>query len=222
MYAFHIIYMERLVASMARKYEITDIQHPGNPKLFRIRALRDIPLAIVNAGDLGGYVENENNLSQEDDCWIGMHARVYENAKIYENAQIYGNTLVYGNTRIFSEAQIAGNAKVFGEAQICDRVRVFDKSQIFENAKIYNTAWLSGDAQVSGNAQVSGDVHIRGDTILIEDMRISGGRCVITSLDQIYYADGVTAYFDLNGLLRVNGNAHNIEHHETLARLKLL
>ena len=195
---------------MIPKYEITDIQHPENPKLFRIRALRDTQLALVNAGALGGYVENENNLSQKGDCWIGVYARVYENSQIYGNAQIYGNSQVSGNTRIFGEAQIYG------------RARVFDDSQIFGEAKIYNTAWVSGDARISGNVQVSGDVHVRGDIILIEDMRILGSRgIIITSPDQIYYADGVTAYFNLNGELTVNGSSPDIEHHKMLARLKL-
>ena len=52
------------------KYEITDITHPGNPKLHRIRALVDIPMYGVKAGDLGGYIEKEDNLSQYDNCWV--------------------------------------------------------------------------------------------------------------------------------------------------------
>ncbi|MBQ9348072.1 MAG: hypothetical protein IJT94_12175 [Oscillibacter sp.] len=46
------------------KYEITDYAHPDKPKLHRILALRDIG-QDVKAGDLGGYVENEDNLSYE-------------------------------------------------------------------------------------------------------------------------------------------------------------
>ena len=38
-----------------RKYEITDIQHPDNANLHRIKALVDIPRWGVKAGDLGGY-----------------------------------------------------------------------------------------------------------------------------------------------------------------------
>lgn len=45
-----------------RKYEITNIAHPHYPWLHRIRALRDVR-EDVRAGDLGGFVESENNLS---------------------------------------------------------------------------------------------------------------------------------------------------------------
>ena len=57
-----------------KRYELTDIR---NGKLRRIRALRDIPRYNVKAGDLGGWVESEKNLSQEGDCWVGGNARVY-------------------------------------------------------------------------------------------------------------------------------------------------
>ena len=85
---------------MKLKYEITDIQHPDNPKLFQIRALRDIPLAIVNAGDLGGYIEHEGNLSQEGDCWIDRDALVYDLARIYDNAHIATNVRVFENAQV--------------------------------------------------------------------------------------------------------------------------
>ena len=53
--------------------------------LYRIKALKKIknsnPLVCwVNPGEYGGYVQSEQNLSQEDNCWI------FENAKVYESA----------------------------------------------------------------------------------------------------------------------------------------
>lgn len=47
-----------------QKYEITDIAHEKYPFLHRIRALRDIR-PDIKAGDLGGFVESESNLSTE-------------------------------------------------------------------------------------------------------------------------------------------------------------
>ena len=43
-----------------KKYEITDIAHPDNPKLHRIRALMDLT-ENIHAGDLGGFVETEDS-----------------------------------------------------------------------------------------------------------------------------------------------------------------
>lgn len=60
------------------KYELTNNMRfvPGfyaMVRVYQIRALRDIPRHGVNAGDLGGWVESEDNLSQEDDSWIGEY-----------------------------------------------------------------------------------------------------------------------------------------------------
>ena len=48
--------------------------------LYRIKALKDFFGA--KAGDLGGYIEGESNLSQEGTCWVYDNARVFGDAKI--------------------------------------------------------------------------------------------------------------------------------------------
>ena len=71
---------------MIKKYELTneelkviddDISPYGmySTIVYRIRALKDF--GDVKAGDLGGYVNSEENLSHEGNCWI------YDDAKIY-------------------------------------------------------------------------------------------------------------------------------------------
>ncbi|MEV9344389.1 hypothetical protein AB0175_03365 [Klebsiella pneumoniae] len=46
-------------------------------KLFRIRAL--IAFGVVDKGDLGGWVEKEDNLSQEGNAWVSGNAWVFGN-----------------------------------------------------------------------------------------------------------------------------------------------
>lgn len=78
---------------MARKYELTDESIEFNGKiLYRIKALIDFD--DVNAGDLGGFIESENNLSHIGNCWV------YDNAKIYDNAKVYGDVKIYGSAEI--------------------------------------------------------------------------------------------------------------------------
>lgn len=43
-------------------------------RFFRIRALRDF--SNVKAGDVGGFVTSEKNLSHKGDCWVSGNARV--------------------------------------------------------------------------------------------------------------------------------------------------
>ena len=73
-----------------KKFELTSefITNVFGTKLFRIRAL--VEFGNVKAGDLGGYIEKEENLDQDGD------AEVYGNAWVYGNAKVYGNARVYG------------------------------------------------------------------------------------------------------------------------------
>ena len=67
------------------KYKLGNKEGNG---LCRVIALIDF--SDVKAGEIGGYVGGEENLSQEDDCWV------YENTLVYENAKVSGNALVCG------------------------------------------------------------------------------------------------------------------------------
>ena len=70
-----------------KKYKLTDETFPliGHT-LYRIEALKDF--SDVKKGDKGGFVESEDNLSQDGDCWV------YGTAKVYGNAKVHGNALL--------------------------------------------------------------------------------------------------------------------------------
>ena len=65
----------------ARKYEFTGEtrQHLGRT-LRRIRSL--VSLSNIVAGDVGGWVEDEKNLSHYGDAWVYGNAQVYGNARV--------------------------------------------------------------------------------------------------------------------------------------------
>lgn len=69
-----------------KKFELTDefITNAFGNKLFRIKALVDF--GTIKAGELGGFVEKEENLSSDDNAWVYGDARVYGNAWVYGNA----------------------------------------------------------------------------------------------------------------------------------------
>lgn len=89
----------------------------GDRCLYRIQALRDF--ANVKEGEIGGYIEKEDNLSQEGNCWV------------FDNAWVFGSARVSGNARVCGDAQVFGSARVCGDARVSGR------------------AWVSGDARVS-------------------------------------------------------------------------
>ena len=73
-----------------KKYELTaEFIEKWGKKLFRIKAL--ISFGSVEAGELGGYVEKEDNLAQTGNAWVSGDARVSGNAEVYGNAWVSGN-----------------------------------------------------------------------------------------------------------------------------------
>ena len=80
-----------------KKFELTSefITNVLGTKLFRIKAL--IEFGDVSAGELGGYIEKEENLAQDGNAWVCGNAEVYGNAWVYGNAKVYGNAEVCGD-----------------------------------------------------------------------------------------------------------------------------
>jgi hypothetical protein len=98
-------------------------------KVYRIRALR--AFADVKIGDLGGFVETKQNLSNMGNAWVCDNASVYDNARVRDNARVYGNAEVCGDARVCDNAWVRDNAWVCGDARVCGDAKVCDNANIF-------------------------------------------------------------------------------------------
>ena len=86
-----------------KKFELTaNSKMCLGKKLFQIKAL--ISFGNVEEGDLGGFIEKEDNLSQYGNAWV------YGNAEVYGNARVYGDAEVYGDAWVSGDAEVSGNA----------------------------------------------------------------------------------------------------------------
>ena len=123
------------------KYKLTDetIEH-SKRTLHRIQALKDF--GDVKAGELGGYIESEKNLSQEGDCWVSHKAKVFGNAKVFHNALVCNNAWVSGDAWVFNEARVFDYVWVYGEAQISGHAGISGKVEIFGDTEIKNGSIL--------------------------------------------------------------------------------
>ena len=136
-----------------KKYELTSetIEFNGST-LYRIRAIKSF--SDVKAGNLGGWIEKEENLSQMGDTWVYSNAKVFGNAKVYGNAKVLGNAEVYGNAVVCDNAMVYGNSEVYGNAKVYDYAWVYDKSSVHGNARIRDYAEVHNNAEICGNAVV--------------------------------------------------------------------
>lgn len=79
-----------------KKYEFTgeQIDWLGH-RLHHIRAIKDF--GTIKKGDIGGWIEKEENLSHYNDCWVCDAAKVYGNAEVSGNAWVFGNAWIMSN-----------------------------------------------------------------------------------------------------------------------------
>ena len=126
---------------MERKYELTNETREFKGRvLHRIRALKDF--GSVRAGDLGGWIEKEDNLSQLGACWVFENAQVYGTALVCENALVFENARVYGSAMVCENAQVYGNACVYGNAWVCGNARVCENAVVYRNAAITGCMYI--------------------------------------------------------------------------------
>ena len=101
-----------------KKFELTGefVTNIFGKKLFRIRAL--VAFGDVEAGELGGYVEKEENLSDDGEAWVSGNAEVSGDAWVSGDAEVSGNARVSGNAEVSGNARVSGDAWVSGDADI--------------------------------------------------------------------------------------------------------
>ncbi|WP_375668655.1 hypothetical protein [Bartonella sp. AP36NXGY] len=129
---------------MQKKFALTNETRVfGNHTLYRIKALKDF--SDVRAGALGGFIEKEDNLSHEGNCWVYDEALVFKNGHVYENARVFGNAVTCGH--------------IYGHARVYDNARVYENARIANNVHVYENANIHGIAVIREN--VGGSTKIK-------------------------------------------------------------
>ena len=133
-----------------KKYQLTkEIIKIDGRILHRIRAIRDVVASdgtvIAEAGDYGGFIESERNLSHEGGCWISDDAVCYGYGKVLDDAIASDEAQIHGYAMLYDKAKACGRVDLSGSAQVLGEVR------LSENAHISGRAFLQGHYNVSSN-----------------------------------------------------------------------
>ena len=79
----------------------------GANTLYQIVARR--AFGSVAAGERGGYVGGEKNLSHKGTCWIASTAKVYGAAKVRGSGQVTSTATVTGPTKVRGTATVSSS-----------------------------------------------------------------------------------------------------------------
>lgn len=130
-----------------KKYELTgEIKEVCGVKLHRIKAL--ISFGAVVAGELGGWIEKEENLSQYGNAWVSGNAEVYGNADYLLVGRI-GSRFRFTTFFKCSDGGIKVSCGCFLGRVAEFRVKVKEKHGENNHAKIYNLAADMAELQIT-------------------------------------------------------------------------
>lgn len=168
-----------------KKYKITDKAHPNYPWLHRIQALVKVNESVPS-GKLGGYVESEANLSQEESCWIHDNAICCEEAMVLQDAQIFDDAcvresaLITGNATMFDASIAEGNCCV-KSGEVKEYARIAGKAVIGESILDGVSPLIQGRSNVYGT--------VRG-MVIVKDMVLPGQEIVNPTEDMFILENG--------------------------------
>lgn len=157
-----------------KKYEITDIAHPDNPNLHRIRAVTDLTEDVL-AGMLGGYVESYDNLDQEGRAWISEDAIACENAVVCGDAVLADHAVAKGCAYVGNNAMMTDHAIAQDDAAICGGLLTGESSVcgyavIRQDEQTLCAPIIDGSARVYG--EISGNVVCRGNAVVLPGTKL--------------------------------------------------
>jgi len=174
------------------KYEINyfkgakfNIRGRGMVQLYRIVARQSILEWGVSPGDVGGWVEDHDCLSQFDNSWIANEAKVLMGVQIKGNALIKDNAVVMrksgdGKSTCF----VKGNAQVSENALVVSCSEVSGNSRISGDALVQNSL-VRANATITDKAQVF-DSEIAGDAVIKETASVHGSTVLGMSVVEGY------------------------------------
>ena len=171
-----------------KKYKLSNITMKFEGRtLYRIMASKDF--GDVRKGELGGWVQSENNLSQKGNCWIYNNAKCMDNARVFDNSlmfdrsEMHDNTIIYdysrmhGNSAMFDNSKMYGNSAMYGystmldyatmcgNSEMHDHSEMHDYSEMYEGSKMYNNSIMSGHGEMWKNGILDGDKNLYGKLV---------------------------------------------------------
>jgi len=153
---------------MYKKYEFTgETKGHFGATLRRIRRLSD--------GLVGGWIEKEENLSQEGTCFVYDEAIAYRNGSVLEDATISGTSEVFGNAAVSGFSKVSGCVIVHGNATVTDNTKLFDMVEVCGNAIV------GGDSVIRANASISNKAYIQSSSDVITFSNVGSKNGTLTA-----------------------------------------
>lgn len=132
--------MKKYVLTENRK--VMDDKYGSKRTLIQVQAIKNFKTSSgssVSAGQLGGWIERESNLSQRWNAWLDEESYAFDGSLIAENAYVEKSSL-------FDSVCIRGDSYIY-ESKLFDSTIVTGQSEV-EKSQLYGQTVLGGYCSV--------------------------------------------------------------------------
>ena len=143
--------------------------------LYRIRAIKDftayvlkrkvrfkedkrsivyqIEKKLIRAGDPGGFIQSEKNLSQNGSCWIDDDAFAFGQAKVCDDAYLGGKAAIGGKVKLYDDTKVTDSVQLGGSIKLYGRTKIIGTGSYFDNG-VYKDLCL-GKETIEANTKAA-------------------------------------------------------------------
>lgn len=174
-----------------KKYELTEntIVRDG-VTLYQVRYLKAFKKDRIKVGDLGGYVESEENFSQEGTCLILDEGVAMGNSKVTMDASIRQRGMIRGHV------VLAGKALVLHDSLVSDQAVITGNTRMCQRAKVTGTVIIRDDVQLMGDCHITGNTVLAGSVWVKDNAYISMNKLPDTSIHPAHIYESVKVFGD--------------------------
>ena len=221
---------------MTKKYKLTDITMEFEGRtLYRIRALKDF--SNVEKGDLGGWIQSEDNLSQKGYCWIYDNAKCMDDARMYDNSRMYDDSVMYDYSAILDDSRMYDNSEMHDYSVMYDYSAIFDNSRMYGHSVMYNDSEMHDCSKMHDYSRMYGSSEMCGKSEMFDNSEMHDcsemcGDSKLKGREKLYgkLVSEVDNFIEINnkegdmvtGVLKKGKMLFNIDYFEEITKEELL
>lgn len=161
-----------------KKYELTTVSKQIEIKkgefidVFQIKALQDNIRIGVKAGQVGGFILDEDSLSQDGDCWV------FPDSVVTHDVKISGNAVVRGESLLRNNVTLRGNCTI-EDSHLAHDIIIDGNAHIIKSSLRFK-CWIGGDVLVQESkicSMIMNEGKITNSTLMVKNksfMRVEG------------------------------------------------
>ena len=207
---------------MNKKFELSNItmEYKGRT-LYRIKATKDF--SDVNKGDLGGWVQYEENLSQQGNCWLYDDSKCMDESRVTDNSimrdftEMYNCSKMHDYSKMYDYSKMCGCSEMYnfteihGYSKMCDSSKIHDYSKMYaytemhDSSEMYDYSEMHGSSEMYDYSEMHNYSKMYSDSIIYDYSKMYDHARMFAD-SAMFGASEMHDYSEMHGSSRMHGS----------------